>query len=229
MTDAVVVLLRDDPAVAVAPLRALLTAAEQDELAGYSHPARRRSFVFSRRLLRLVLAPRLQLPEDRIRFRRAGNGRLVLADDSPWQFSLSHAASGDIAVIVAKAACGIDVEALRPVAAGRIARRYFSPAETRWLERLPEAARQHAFFRLWTLKEAAAKALGQGLAGNLARLAFDVSGAAPRWRAEAPDLALFQHDGDGLVLGAAVAAAETVWQRHDMTAAELCGAPPRPA
>jgi phosphopantetheinyl transferase len=132
-------------------------------------------------------------------------------------------------VIVARAACGIDVETMRPVAAERIARRYFAPAETLWLGRLPEAARQHAFFRLWTLKEAAAKALGQGLAGNLARLAFDVSGPAPLWRAEAHGLALFQHDGDGFVLAAAVAAPDAAWQRRELTAAELCGTPPRPA
>jgi hypothetical protein len=51
---------------------------------------------------------------------------------------------------------GLDVKAL--------AADHLSPADVRMLEDLPEADRLRAFYRLWTRREASAKAAGQCLA-----------------------------------------------------------------
>jgi 4'-phosphopantetheinyl transferase len=75
-------------------------------------------------------------------------------------FNLSH--SGDLlAIAVAGAEVGVDVERLRPMAhLDEVARHVFHPRELRWLARQPQAL--PAFFRLWTLKEALLKAAGTG-------------------------------------------------------------------
>jgi len=55
----------------------------------------------------------------------------------------------------------------------RVAELYFAPSER-------EAACSGAFFDLWTLKEACLKAMGLGLSVSLHKVAFDISGDAPR-------------------------------------------------
>jgi 4'-phosphopantetheinyl transferase len=52
-----------------------------------------------------------------------------------------------------------------------IAERFFLPAEAAELKPLPEAERAQTFLRLWTRKEALAKAVGAGIANSLARYA----------------------------------------------------------
>ena len=94
--------------------------------------------------------------------RREPGGRPVLGEHPQWHFSLSH--SGDWAVCaLANSLVGVDVEKYRPIRVLTLARRYFLPAETAWLESLPEPERNRAFFRLWTAKESYLKAQGLGL------------------------------------------------------------------
>ena len=84
-------------------------------------------------------------------------------------FNVSH--SGDLAVIGFALGCevGIDVEQLRDVGhLEQIARRFFHPAETSAVLSIPESARNLAFLRCWTGKEAILKALGTGIVGNVA-------------------------------------------------------------
>jgi phosphopantetheine--protein transferase-like protein len=82
----------------------------------------------------------------------------------PLSVSLSH--SGPfIAVAVGKSAVGIDVERKRKISLA-VSRRWFRPEEHEFLTSLPEEERARAFFRFWTLKEAALKYTGEGLAGG---------------------------------------------------------------
>lgn len=68
---------------------------------------------------------------------------------------------------------GVDVELLRPrPRLLEIVQRFFHPAETAWLEPLPQAQREHWFFRVWCAKEAVLKAHGQGISFGLHRLRF---------------------------------------------------------
>jgi phosphopantetheinyl transferase len=107
--------------------------------------------------------------------RGAGKPRLVGARRD-LRFSVSHAGGLTLVAVAAGREVGIDVERL-----GR--RRWLSlpghaltPAERRSLDALSGAAREAAFLRLWTRKEAVLKAAGVGLAVDPARV--EVSGPA---------------------------------------------------
>lgn len=224
--DAHVIWLRDNPAITTAELLTGLNAAEQEACASFHHPARQRSFALSRRLLRHTLTSRLHLEEASIRLERADNGRLQLASPEHWHISLSHAA-GLVAVIVAAAPCGVDIEWTREINSERIASRYFSAPERAWLQEHP-ATHLEDFFRLWTLKEASVKALGVGLAHHLDKLAFDIAGDTPQLMpltpltpqpgADAERMALWQHVQPDHVLAAAVRTEKPVnWQVANLT------------
>ncbi len=59
---------------------------------------------------------------------------------------------------------GVDLEQLRELRRG-VAERWFSASECALLRQMPP----EAFFEFWTLKEAAVKATGEGLARGLSR------------------------------------------------------------
>jgi 4'-phosphopantetheinyl transferase len=213
--------LADDGSVPLSALATRLPETERRELDHLTQPDRARGFALSRLLLRRELALHMQWPETTISFQRAANGRLVPAGETGWHFSLSHA-PGLVAVLVSDAPCGVDIEQRRLVQVLAVARRYFAAAEVEWLEQLDEAERLPGFLRLWTLKEAAVKALGTGLANNMARLAFILEGDAPRLATGEMALQLRQLDEDPVFVGAAVATLHTVeWQSRQLCLAEL--------
>lgn len=104
------------------------------------------------------------LRERTVRLARNAHGKPSLADYPQWHVNLSH--SGRWAVcVLSSAPVGVDVQQHRPIAALKVAERYFSPEETRELRCLPQQERTAAFFRLWTRKESLLKAVGTGLSG----------------------------------------------------------------
>lgn len=209
--------LADDPALALPALAAMLPPEEQAALTRFRLPARARGFALSRLLLRRTLADRLQRPPQDIRFRREASGRLVPLQDEGWYFSLSHC-DGLVALLVADAPCGVDAERPRPARTLAVAQRYFSKEEASMLAVLPLAERDTAFFRLWTLKEAAVKALGAGLADNMAQLAFDLAEEPPRLRTPLPLLQMEQvAAGPCWIAGAVAAAGPVCWEKGAAT------------
>ena len=136
-----------------------------------------------------------------------------------WHISLSHC-SGRVAVTLAEAPCGVDIEVFREVAWEKIARRYFAPSEQAWLESLPETEARQAFLQLWTLKEAGVKAMGKGLANHLASLAFDISGEKPRLATECivPNIVVKQTICEAHILAAAIMTEQPVnWHLRQLT------------
>ncbi len=99
-------------------------------------------------------------------------------------FNWSH--SGCVALVAVARELprlGIDVEISRPrPRALALARRYFSAAEFRQLDRIPQAQQLHCFLQLWTAKEAVLKAHGRGISYGLHRIEFACAdnGARPR-------------------------------------------------
>ncbi|MBN9200532.1 MAG: 4'-phosphopantetheinyl transferase superfamily protein [Microbacterium chocolatum] len=96
-------------------------------------------------------------------------------------FSISHSGDAVLVAVARGVRVGADVEAA-PFAAfdsKALRRRMLTPAEAEELPRLrPEDARTH-LARLWTAKEAGAKATGEGLASDFRTLAVS---APPTWR-----------------------------------------------
>ncbi|WP_370147543.1 4'-phosphopantetheinyl transferase superfamily protein [Streptacidiphilus sp. EB129] len=92
--------------------------------------------------------------------------------EPPLSISLSRTAGCGVFAVSAGAAIGVDVEALRPVRDPALFDSVLTAAERGYLRgRPPGAARDRAFHRIWTRKEAVVKALGAGLIGaDLTRL-----------------------------------------------------------
>lgn len=82
--------------------------------------------------------------------------------DSPWQFSLSHTRSHALCAL-SRNPVGVDGEELgRQVSLG-LAEKILSPGEKAQFDAAPD--KRLALLTFWVLKEAAAKATGEGLRG----------------------------------------------------------------
>ena len=146
--------------------RVTLDAVETACAASYRRPADRERYLAARMLLRHALSKVLDgkvAPED-WRYHEGPHGKPMMADGLPaLQFNVSH--SGNcVAVAVGRGdPIGIDIECARPDENPGIIEEVLSEGE-RWRMRdCPESQRWNQFVRLWTAKEACAKALGEGL------------------------------------------------------------------
>ncbi|MFI0017570.1 4'-phosphopantetheinyl transferase family protein [Streptomyces griseus] len=158
---------------------AILGPSERERLDRIQHPAQAAEFVGSRAGVRRILAELLGVTPGAVALGRlpcpgcgaADHGPpAVLHPRSPFRISLSHA-SGRCLLAVAQVPVGIDIEAERPLNLSELARVALTATEHRQLLGLPAgAARERAFLRCWTRKEAALKALGTGIATDLSRI-----------------------------------------------------------
>jgi 4'-phosphopantetheinyl transferase len=179
-----VVPLHGDPE----PFGSLLSAAEQQRLERFRFADHRRRYQIGHGALRRILGGYLGRDPRAVDFTQGPRGKPYLAAApgstariDPF-FNLSH--SGKLALIALGGhELGVDVEKLRHLESlTEIARRHFSEVEFQALDALAGDARQLAFYRCWTRKEAYIKALGEGLSMPLDT--FDVSlGEEPRFLA----------------------------------------------
>ena len=90
------------------------------------------------------------------------------------RFSLSHCRTACAIIITQHRDCGIDIEASnRKVDYIKVASKMFSTNEVDQLRASDD--QQHTFFRLWTLREARAKAIGTGLANSASEFGFQLN------------------------------------------------------
>lgn len=144
---------------------ALLTGSERQRLARLHHPLGRRQFIAGRWLLRQLQrhAGAAQVPLIQV-----GDGKPSLAASDGWHCNLAHSEEL-VACVLSRAPCGIDVEAIRPLAemAGLLAHEFASEWHDWQLRHGAQPLPATEFYRWWTLKEAWLKATG----GNLASMA----------------------------------------------------------
>lgn len=125
--------------------------------------------------MRAVLAAYLGASPGSVDLVDGEHGRPGLArqHDQALGFNWSHSGHHALMAIGRHVSPGIDVERLRPrPRAMQIAQRFFSSEEVDALHGLSDQAREQAFLRIWTAKEAVVKALGRGLAFGLDRLSI---------------------------------------------------------
>jgi len=142
-------------------------SAEEQEWASRLTVADRRLFITTRGVLRLLLGRYLERNPRHIGLRKDASGKPFLSfpADSGLQFSVSH--SGDFGLLgfALNRRIGVDVERHLPdFPWSQVAQSWFAPEETALLSTAAPARRMALFYSIWTLKEAYAKALGQGLA-----------------------------------------------------------------
>jgi len=148
----------------------VLSDGERSRAARFRFEHDRRRFVIAHAKLRQALAKCTGADAAALQFGVAANGK-PFAHDHAIEFSLSH--SAEIVVIaVSSAPVGVDVERIeaRP-GLEQVAAEFFDDAELCWLRE--QTDRTGAFYRLWTMKEAALKADGQGIATELKHASVD--------------------------------------------------------
>ncbi len=108
-------------------------------------------------------------------FDQTENGRPHLSGSPDFYFSFSSCRFGFLGAWSVTHAIGVDLEdqtrALEPV---ELAQQYFSTAEAEVVNRPDCCANLRDFFRLWSLKEAALKSIGEGLPFGLDRFVFEL-------------------------------------------------------
>lgn len=152
---------------------ACLSDLERARAARFAFDADRRRYLAAHVALRERLAGHLGALPQELAFHLGEHGKpRVGAAGAACHFSLSHA--GDIALI---GVCphheiGVDIEAVRRVSdVEELGAAVLGPGECKALQALEGGARDRAFLRCWTRKEACLKALGTGL--SLSPLAFE--------------------------------------------------------
>lgn len=120
-------------------------------------------FVLARGILRELLAHYTQSDPHKIEFILATHGKPLLKHHQ-LQFNVSHTHGKILYIFTKNRAVGVDVEYKeRKINYLKIARRFFSEKEFQYLQSLSKSDVAEAFFTLWTLKEAYAKATGEGI------------------------------------------------------------------
>ena len=143
-------------------LAALLSRRELERAEAFVRPVDRRRAVVSRGVLRLLLARTLGAREPRdLPLDTEARGRPRLAGAPP--FSLSHCDGLTLIAFAAAGQVGVDVERVDAGEAWRDLSARLHPHERRALADARARDRGRTFLRLWTRKEAMAKALGLGM------------------------------------------------------------------
>ncbi|MDX2531386.1 4'-phosphopantetheinyl transferase family protein [Streptomyces europaeiscabiei] len=133
----------------------------------------RRQYLVAHTLVRRVLALETGLAEDELHFWRSSRGRPflrvpaggLLRGGRQLDFNLSHASGCNLLGVTRAHTIGVDVERLdRDPRSFHTILQTFAAWERHWVaEAATGAARDRRTMRLWTLKEAYAKARGLGL------------------------------------------------------------------
>jgi 4'-phosphopantetheinyl transferase len=163
---------------AVENLQLLFSKEELERARRFHFERDRRAFLVSYGLLRRALTwvvPAVR-PKDWV-FTRAPNGRPEIDQPSllPWlRFNISHTTGLVACLVTAKNDCGVDVEAVvRFPDLESLSWRILAASERAHIAALPDHVRHCGFFRLWTLKEAYAKARGLGVSLPFEQLPFE--------------------------------------------------------
>ena len=163
----------------------LATCLSSDEISRankFRFPIHKRRFIVARGILRQLLGNYLQLSPERIEFEYGDRGKPRLATsvaESSLQFNISHSEEYALYGFTHHHLIGVDLEYLREMKdAVKLAERFFSPREFKFLASLTEKQQRKVFFQLWTAKEAYLKAIGTGLTNSLASIdiSFDQAG-----------------------------------------------------
>ena len=102
----------------------------------------------------------------------SSKGKPFFKNNSDIHFSISHT-SDYIAIALANKEIGIDIEHLRQHKQD-VAMRFFSAKESDYLFKLPQHNFDTAFTKLWTLKEAYAKCISDGISGTFSSTTIDL-------------------------------------------------------
>lgn len=166
---------------------ALLSESETQRYQRFVDLEARDQFLIGRAMLRLVLSQHAQVaPRDWV-FGVNDYGRpFVVAPQWPGLpcFNLSHTRGVVVLVLSDVPEIGVDVEHVgRSLAFDDLAAGVFSPEERTWLrDRGGEPSERDAFYKVWTMREAYAKARGMGFSLPSQSFSIDFDQGVPQLR-----------------------------------------------
>jgi 4'-phosphopantetheinyl transferase len=164
-------------ALADLELRPLLGARDWSRFNGLTDPDARSRFAASRLMLRHTAGAALQSPPTSIDLAYKPGGRPYLRGCDQLDVSLSHTRELMVVGINRRGRIGVDTElAHRRIRYAEVERLLCTPGERRLLTNLQEPDRERELLRIWTLKEAYTKALGQGMRMGFNQFGFDLGG-----------------------------------------------------
>lgn len=155
----------------------LLSAGELVRAARFHYARDRSAYVMARSTLRLLLGHYLGLHPGDLEFAYGPYGKPTLRHsfNSGLQFNLSHGGGYALLGFTGEGAIGVDLEPEdHAIEVTNLARRFFSPAESKQVLGLPTDQQVPAFFRTWARKEAFLKANGAGLSLPLEQFSVTV-------------------------------------------------------
>lgn len=153
-------------------LQAFLAPEELQRARAFVHARDQRRFVLARAVLRYLLGQYVGVHPSAVAFRYGVMGKPSLDPLAcghgmgvpGCHFNVSHSGEWVLYAFSVSAACGVDVEKIRQRNNNlKIAQRFFHGTESAYLQSLAAPQQCHAFYRMWVLKEAYAKALGQSV------------------------------------------------------------------
>ncbi|CAL9414011.1 hypothetical protein SUDANB19_01711 [Streptomyces sp. enrichment culture] len=152
-----------------------------------THPQVRSRFVASRLLLKHVACAVIEAAPETVELAYKPGGRPYLRGLDQIDISLSHTENLLLVGLTRRGWIGVDAEAKdRPMLGLGTENQVCTPYERRTLAQIAEERRNAALVRLWTLKEAYSKAIGQGM-----RFRFTEFGFGPQDR----DVQVLRPDG----------------------------------
>ncbi len=174
-----------------------LPADERWRAAQIMVPTVRRRFVRARAGLRRILGAELGIAAHTLAFTYGEHGKPALHGYPDLHFNLSHSGERALLAISTQGEVGVDLEQLRARAAVLpLARRFLSEAESAYVTAAQGRARDHAFLRCWTRKEAVLKATGRGIGVDTRAIDVGLLHCAPTLRVAHDPRALLLCDLD---------------------------------
>jgi 4'-phosphopantetheinyl transferase len=164
----------------IAEAERTLSTNERARADRFRFPDDRRDYVVAHDLLRRCLSRCDSTEPAAWQFDEGPHGRLFVRRDRgqpPIFFSLTHTRGVVACAIGREELIGVDIERTsRALTRLDIGTRILSPAEVHALDRCDESERRLRLFELWTLKEACAKATGEGFLIGFRGLSFSIDG-----------------------------------------------------
>jgi 4'-phosphopantetheinyl transferase len=195
-------------------LGASLDVGEQARAGRFHFERDQRHYVASRGLLRRLLSDALGQPTSALVFEYGAHGKPAIAapisENRTLRFNISHSAGWAMFALAWDREVGIDLESAARLTRdadciAELAARVLSARELEIWQALPDTgARETAFLRAWTRKEAYAKATGGGLFEHLVRTEVALDAAAPK-----SSLSLHSSEPGGI---------NRHWTLHDLSA-----------
>lgn len=161
---------------------AYLSQAERARVDSFQVEAAGLHFIARRVALRQVLSRYLGVEPVDVRLVASAYGKLELAEQSGPHFNCSHSGQQLLIGIHKNTAVGVDIERVVSIPdMDLLVEQHFADSEvTYWKAATSAEASVERFYRVWTRKEAVAKALGFGLSLSFNCFAATGSGGAPR-------------------------------------------------